>query len=58
MSATFELFTVLTGVLSLRRAVQVIAQQGRARCSEMMLPHYTAHTPMFMPVGTRGMIHR
>ena len=33
---------------------QVVAQQGRARCSEMTLPHYTAHTPMFMPVGTRG----
>ena len=34
--------------------MQVVAQQGRARCSRMRLPHYTAHTPMFMPVGTRG----
>ena len=57
MAATLKLSTVLTGVLSLRHAVQVVAQQGRARCSEMTLPHYTAHTPMFMPVGTRGMIH-
>ncbi|ORX68096.1 queuine tRNA-ribosyltransferase [Linderina pennispora] len=26
----------------------------KARASKMTLPHYTAHTPMFMPVGTMG----
>jgi len=35
-------------------ALQVVAQWGRARCSRMKLPHYTALTPMFMPVGTQG----
>jgi hypothetical protein len=34
--------------------LQVVAQQGRARSSRMTLPHYTAQTPMFMPVGTQG----
>lgn len=33
---------------------QVLAQQGRARTATMKLPHYTAETPMFMPVGTQG----
>ncbi|KAJ2601020.1 Queuine tRNA-ribosyltransferase catalytic subunit 1 [Coemansia sp. RSA 1722] len=28
----------------------------KARASKMHLPHYTAHTPMFMPVGTMGSI--
>ncbi|KAJ1818895.1 Queuine tRNA-ribosyltransferase catalytic subunit 1 [Coemansia sp. RSA 2598] len=28
----------------------------KARASKMHLPHYTAHTPMFMPVGTMGTI--
>ncbi|KAJ2497031.1 Queuine tRNA-ribosyltransferase catalytic subunit 1 [Coemansia sp. RSA 1972] len=28
----------------------------KARASRMHLPHYTAHTPMFMPVGTMGTI--
>ncbi|KAG2483993.1 hypothetical protein HYH03_017160 [Edaphochlamys debaryana] len=37
-------------------AFQVVAQQGRARSSRMTLPHYTAHTPMFMPVGTQGSV--
>ena len=32
----------------------VIATQGRARASRMTLPHFTAETPMFMPVGTQG----
>ena len=32
----------------------VIATQGRARTSRMTLPHFTAETPMFMPVGTQG----
>ena len=26
----------------------------KARASLLHLPHYTAHTPMFMPVGTQG----
>lgn len=33
---------------------QVLAEQGRARTALMTLPHYTAETPMFMPVGTQG----
>eukprot|EP00878_Enallax_costatus_P011633 GHUV01012142.1.p1 GENE.GHUV01012142.1~~GHUV01012142.1.p1 ORF type:complete len:422 (+),score=93.24 GHUV01012142.1:621-1886(+) len=36
--------------------LQVIAQQGRARTATMKLPHYTAETPMFMPVGTQGTV--
>ncbi|KAI9501838.1 Queuine tRNA-ribosyltransferase catalytic subunit 1 [Coemansia spiralis] len=28
----------------------------KARASKMHLPHHTAHTPMFMPVGTMGSI--
>jgi hypothetical protein len=35
---------------------QVIAQCGRARSSRLTLPHYTALTPMFMPVGTQGTV--
>uniref|UniRef100_A0A383VT87 Queuine tRNA-ribosyltransferase catalytic subunit 1 n=1 Tax=Tetradesmus obliquus TaxID=3088 RepID=A0A383VT87_TETOB len=35
---------------------QVLAQQGRARTATMKLPHYTAETPMFMPVGTQGTV--
>ena len=33
---------------------EVLATQGRARVSRMTLPHFTAETPMFMPVGTQG----
>jgi hypothetical protein len=33
---------------------QVVAVQGRARTARMTLPHFTAETPMFMPVGTQG----
>lgn len=33
---------------------RVVAECGRARSSRMTLPHYTCHTPMFMPVGTQG----
>jgi hypothetical protein len=40
--------------LVLRCSLQVLAQQGRARTATMKLPHYTAETPMFMPVGTQG----
>lgn len=35
---------------------QVVAQQGRVRTARMTLPHYTAETPMFMPVGTQGTV--
>ncbi|GFR40021.1 hypothetical protein Agub_g556 [Astrephomene gubernaculifera] len=35
---------------------KVIATQGRARSARMTLPHFTAHTPMFMPVGTQGSV--
>ncbi|GIL72230.1 hypothetical protein Vretimale_296 [Volvox reticuliferus] len=35
---------------------KVVAVQGRARSSRMTLPHFTAHTPMFMPVGTQGSV--
>ena len=35
---------------------QVLAQQGRARTALMTLPHFTAETPMFMPVGTQGSV--
>lgn len=35
---------------------QVLAEQGRARTATMKLPHYTAETPMFMPVGTQGTV--
>jgi hypothetical protein len=38
--------------------LQVLAQQGRARTATMKLPHYTAETPMFMPVGTQGEQHQ
>lgn len=45
-------------VLVLVIMVQVLAQQGRARTATMKLPHYTAETPMFMPVGTQGALPR
>ncbi|KAK9804020.1 hypothetical protein WJX73_002483 [Symbiochloris irregularis] len=35
---------------------EVVAQQGRARTARMTLPHFTAETPMFMPVGTQGSV--
>lgn len=34
--------------------VQVLARQGRARASRLTLRHGVCQTPMFMPVGTRG----
>lgn len=44
------------GFLKLRNqnVVQVLAEQCRARTATMTLPHFTAETPMFMPVGTQG----
>ena len=44
----------LPGSVSPALSFQVLARQGRARASRMTLPHYEAHTPMFMPVGTQG----
>ena len=44
----------LPGSVSPAMSFQVLARQGRARASRMTLPHYEAHTPMFMPVGTQG----
>ena len=35
---------------------EVVARHGKARASRMTLPHYTANTPMFMPVGTQGTV--
>lgn len=40
----------------MRAPSQVVAQWGRARSSRLTLPHYTARTPMFMPVGTQGAV--
>jgi hypothetical protein len=40
--------------LELSHCMQVVAIQGRARTARMTLPHFTAETPMFMPVGTQG----
>ncbi len=34
----------------------IIAQCGKARASELKLPHFTCQTPIFMPVGTQGTI--
>lgn len=35
---------------------EVLATQGRARCSKLCLPHHTLQTPIFMPVGTHGTV--
>jgi hypothetical protein len=35
---------------------EIIATYKRARVSRLHLPHYTASTPMFMPVGTQGTV--
>eukprot|EP00193_Tetraselmis_chui_P001457 CAMPEP_0177760360 /NCGR_PEP_ID=MMETSP0491_2-20121128/5227_1 /TAXON_ID=63592 /ORGANISM="Tetraselmis chuii, Strain PLY429" /LENGTH=398 /DNA_ID=CAMNT_0019276257 /DNA_START=220 /DNA_END=1416 /DNA_ORIENTATION=- len=35
---------------------KLLATQGRARVGKMTLPHFTADTPMFMPVGTQGSV--
>jgi tRNA-guanine transglycosylase len=35
---------------------EVVARHGKARAARMTLPHYTASTPMFMPVGTQGTV--
>ncbi|KAJ2665074.1 Queuine tRNA-ribosyltransferase catalytic subunit 1 [Coemansia sp. RSA 1200] len=41
---------------ALRFEVFARCSTTKARASKMHLPHYTAHTPMFMPVGTMGSI--
>jgi hypothetical protein len=35
---------------------EIQARWGKARAARMTLPHYTASTPMFMPVGTQGTV--
>ena len=35
---------------------EVVARFNRARSSRLTLPHFTAETPMFMPVGTQGTV--
>lgn len=35
---------------------EVIATWGKARASTLYLPHHSALTPMFMPVGTQGTV--
>jgi hypothetical protein len=35
---------------------KLIAQCGKARAAELVLPHHTALTPIFMPVGTQGTV--
>ncbi|KAJ2163187.1 Queuine tRNA-ribosyltransferase catalytic subunit 1 [Coemansia sp. RSA 552] len=41
---------------ALRFEVLARCSTTKARASRMHLPHYTAHLPMFMPVGTMGTI--
>lgn len=48
------MFMLCCGTRAAHCLLQVLAQQGRARTATMKLPHYTAETPMFMPVGTQG----
>ena len=33
---------------------QVLATDGRARATRLVLRHHDCRTPMFMPVGTQG----
>ena len=33
---------------------EVLATDGRARATRVVLPHHDCRTPMFMPVGTQG----
>lgn len=35
---------------------KILAQDGRARVGELITPHGTVTTPMFMPVGTHGAV--
>ena len=35
---------------------KLVAQQGKARVGELILPHHKIDTPVFMPVGTQGSI--
>ncbi|KAJ2451556.1 Queuine tRNA-ribosyltransferase catalytic subunit 1 [Coemansia sp. RSA 2336] len=53
-----QLHTPLESSVSPALKFEVLAKCSttKARASRMHLPHYTAHTPMFMPVGTMGTI--
>ncbi|XP_078441281.1 uncharacterized protein LOC144711223 isoform X2 [Wolffia australiana] len=42
--------------LSMALRFEVIGRFNRARASQLTLPHYVCHTPLFMPVGTQGTI--
>lgn len=35
---------------------EVLGRFNRARAARLTLPHFTCHTPLFMPVGTQGTI--
>lgn len=35
---------------------EVLGTYNRARVARLTLPHFTASTPMFMPVGTQGTV--
>ncbi|KAJ3372934.1 Queuine tRNA-ribosyltransferase catalytic subunit 1 [Allomyces arbusculus] len=39
---------------ALRHTIIAKCPVSKARVTHIHLPHYTAHTPMFMPVGTKG----
>ena len=38
--------------------VQVIGRFNRARAAQLTLPHFVCQTPLFMPVGTQGIINQ
>ncbi|KAI8921669.1 tRNA-guanine(15) transglycosylase-like protein [Entophlyctis helioformis] len=40
----------------MRFTIQARCSTTKARVAHMRLPHYTAHTPVFMPVGTSGVM--
>lgn len=48
--------SMLPGSKSAALEFGLLAREGRARVASMKLPHYTAETPMFMPVGTQGTV--
>lgn len=36
--------------------LQVLGRFNRARAARLTLPHFTCQTPLFMPVGTQGIL--
>jgi tRNA-guanine family transglycosylase len=36
--------------------LQVLGRFNRARAARLTLPHFTCQTPLFMPVGTQGIV--